>query len=304
MIEIQNSQLREIEQRASLFNQKFTGLYGIYGNPFTYQVLMEELRGIKEDLQSLSGLNEFDSFVKQHIDHSLEAKEAISTWAMKEDSGYSIEDIFELIHGSKLEDLEERIRNTDYEKAFRLSQAALPLTKYFIRNDTEDVQPTIKKTIQTCVDDVLAYGVERGFFPEGFRPEIIQLPNLESSRSNWNADLRRMEIDPTNVCVVQSIGGKKVFPIDTYLTLFHELMGHGSHDEYSLVLPDIFHLGRHNIKSLVNKTIAEGLAVYRGEKEGIPFTREKAKELGIPEEYVEDRIANNTEFYLDYLALA
>ncbi len=304
MIEIQNPQLREIEQRASLFNQKFTGLYGIYKNPFTYQVLMEELRGIRNDLQSISGLSEFDSFIKEHISHSLEAQEAISTWAMKEDSGYSIEDIFELIHGSKLEDLEERIRNTDYEKSFRLSQAAIPLTKYFIRSDTEDVQQMVKKTIQGCADDVLAYGIKKGFFPKGFRPEIIQLPNLESSRSGWNPDLRRMEVDPGSMWIFQLNGEKKPLPIDTYFTLFHELMGHGSHDEYSLTLPEILHLGRYNIKSLVNKAIAEGLAVYRAEKEGVPFTREKSRELGLPQEYVEDRIADKTEFSLDYLAYA
>ncbi len=198
------------------------------------------------------------------------------------DSG-SVQNVYDLAVGEGSYDaLEIKIANYDFSIPWRFNRNLDEIRETLVRTDTEEVQERIKETLPEMKEKVLGYAKKVGVLPEEFDFKMVKLPPFGSNRSNWNANLQRMEITDDGFLAKQIDGKITLEPSYAYIVLFHEVLGHALHDYHSKKLPLTLQLGGYAHRNIVSKPVAEGIAEHMEEQAQI-FLRENMCQLMLTE---------------------
>jgi len=287
---------QELMKLNDLFFQ-FTRMYADYANsiynPFAFKLVIEELKKIKEFANNLKPEQEFDKLFLRHIMCGISAQEIFADYFSNPETKYSIKDVITALHGpGTLELVEENIKRMPFRKQWERIQLLNFLRPRFVRNDTPEARGMIEKMIPKFKKNILKLGVENGFIPKKYDFELVLLPPYGEERSNFRAELNRLELSSKSFLCIRDPSKYRIQPALAYLEASHELLGHGGHMQFSLQFPTTLHLGSFSVYHMANKCVTEGVAMDR-EKWGMDYIKDNKEKLELSDAELKSVILNN-----------
>ncbi len=217
------SEFDDLERRNNLYIQDTL-------NDFGYQKLIEQAGIVENSLQNTDPDSEFDELVIRDMQHNLDTITEFADF-LRRDSDLSVEEMFDLMHGEgSFDNLKDEANSYDDEANYRARELADSLTfddawKY--KFDIEEISHDISREIEEWAKD-------EGLMPQGFEFEIQMIPQGRPQRANWRGTINQMNVPVENGVYVIRDGDDTVYDAtNAIFTQFHELVGHGVHQQNS-----------------------------------------------------------------------
>ncbi|MBD3259790.1 hypothetical protein GF371_04135 [Candidatus Woesearchaeota archaeon] len=276
---------------------QFTRMYADYANsiynPHAFKVMMEAHNQILEFAQNIRPEDEFDKLFLRHIMCGLNAQAVFADYFSNPETKYTIQEVIATMHGpGTLNLMEKNIKRMPFRKQWERIQLLNFLRPRFVRNDTPEARSMIEKMIPKFKKNILKLGVENGFIPKKYDFELVLLPPYGEERSNFRAELNRLELSSKSFLCIRDPAKYRIQPALAYLEASHELLGHGGHMQFSLQFPSTLHLGSFGVYHMANKCVTEGVAMDR-EKWGIEYIKENKDKLELSDAELKSVILNN-----------
>jgi len=199
-------------------------------NDFGYKALSEQAEQFKATLEGAEPESQFDEIVIKDMTHNLEASTEYADFLRRE-SGQSAEEMFDLLYG------EDAFRNLQDEASSYEDEAnyrARALADELVFDDPWKYELDIKKMVHGISDQIEEWAKDEGVMPSDFGFETRMIPQNRNQRANWRGQINQMNLPVGRGVRVIREGENKVYDAtETIFSQFHELVGHGVHQQNS-----------------------------------------------------------------------
>ena len=198
----------------------------------------------------------------------------------------SVEEIVDIIYGKgSWNFIENNAKNYDWELSYDYTQSFEKRRWLIVRNDTDEAQEMIKSLVPKVKQDVLKYATSNNLLPKDFDLKIVLLPPHSRSASSWNPNLMRLELGQYGFECTEVAGKLRVNPCAAYSAVFHEVLGHASHQYHSTAMPLSLQFTQQIGYILPTKIISEGIGMYR-EGMCLDYIAKSKDEIGLTEDEI------------------
>lgn len=263
-----SKEVEELSNEVFEFNKTFGDYSRLTYNPYAYELILKEIMKVKEKVLNLEKNNksktEFDKLVLKHIFSCITTQEMFADYFSNPKTKYSIIELIDKINGKGTYDyIENTVKEYPFKEQWDRAHSTKHIRLNVVRNDTPEARGMIESLIPNFKQEMLTLGKELGFIPDDYDFEFILLPPFGNPRSNFRIEVNRLELNPLSFICLKEGDNYRIQPAHAYLETAHELLGHGGHNQFSLMLPKCLHLGGMNIANLASKAVAEGIALDR-----------------------------------------
>lgn len=202
-------------------------------NDFGYRKLIEQAENTEAALDNTTADTEFDDLILRDIYHNLEATTEFADF-LRRDSDLRVEEMFDFLYGEDaFDNLKQEANSYDDEASYRARELADSLTF----DDPWKYQFDIEEIAHDVSGRIEEWAKEEGLMPEEFDFEIHMIPQGSPQRANWRGSINQMNVPVENGIYVIRDGEEPVYDAtNAIFTQFHELVGHGVHQQNSDVL--------------------------------------------------------------------
>lgn len=277
---------READDAFISLSRTWAQFYWTSGNKYGYQKVQSGIDDIRDKVTGISPASGFEKLWLSDINHQLDVQEALA----RHYHGHPTMPVTELLDFAcgpgtyKL--IEDTLLGYDYEAAWMLDQEDTGARRSSIPTNTREACEIIEAYAPKIKNEVLRFGIEQGYLPEGFDfCQDLSLPGTHS-RPFWNTEHKRFFLGYDYFQCFDEDGRIRLNPVTVYICAFHEILGHASHQVNSEHLPRSSQLCYDTRLNIASRVVAEGIAQHR-ERLAFDWLRQNAERLGLKTDEIE-----------------
>lgn len=290
MFTIQNKDLQSLDSELFNFNKEYSMFMKSldrFPNLYAAEILRSKIHAFRKRLTSLKALNEFDSLVKENMQHSLGVQEAYVSFFLGSKK-QNIDGFVSNVLGEKaLVLLKKGISQIDYEDIWKYWRSHEEQSYKQIASDDEEMREKLRAVLNDLKKDVLAYGERKFNFKKDYE-FTLALGQPYAKTSYFHPSANRMEIVPNNFTIIKESTGLVINSAYAIETFFHEVIGHARHEFNSRNMPSTVQYSSVNLGILTSHIHAEGVSQITRDA-ALDFMEENKAKYNLQDIFIEQR---------------
>ncbi|MBI4162734.1 MAG: hypothetical protein HY513_03550 [Candidatus Aenigmarchaeota archaeon] len=272
----------QLDEEFNKLSRNWRKLYGIT-NKYGFELVSDGSKKLRDRLSSLQPASEFEEL---WIEDTLQQVDIIGALSnhFYGSPRMTIPDLIDTACGPGTYGLIEKgFTDYDHEAGWKLQEELE--SKDELPTNTREAQLIIESYAPKLKEDVLRFGIESGFLPQGFDLQMdLSLPGT-NSRSYWDTNLRRFFLGYDYFKCYFGTDGISLNPVRAYAVAFHEVLGHAAQQVRSEAMPKSLQLSRDNGCNIPARVVFEGVAMAI-ENLSYEWLRQNAESLKINPKHI------------------
>jgi uncharacterized protein YnzC (UPF0291/DUF896 family) len=299
---------------------KLAGLVDIYESQIvslvasrtTYGAIQDLMQEIAQRIEKVRPTNNFDRIVKSDIERTACALKTYYAFLEPEKEQpksrrTSIQELLAALYGTKetsavYQSLVGRLGNFRHDLQHQHDRILDGVETFTLERNTEKNVARAEECLQTIKPHLEDYLKSIGLYDKSFTYDLSIAPITYDFQGFWRSGTKELGISESDIYFYKDKISTKIFKGMLYLTIIHELLGHGVAQNISeKAMPKGMNYGPEGFMILTHSMVSEGTAVMT-EKLCMNWFNKKKKELGltnkelklmgmVPDVYLQKRVA-------------
>lgn len=285
MFKIENQELNNLDKEIADFYKLNARYYFDLANLYGKKMYKSKLSELLNSIEKINAESEFDELLLKNMKSNLSLNDLVIDIFTEPNFSLPIEEFIDKIAGKGAwKYLEQEIKSPLWELDWKFEELTQERSFSAVSPSIEEAQKAAKELIPKIKEDTLTYAKLKNYLPNDFDITILLLPPM-GNFSSWNPKNNVLSLNSKTFEFFHKKGSIIAVPTFAYQTVFHEVLGHASHQIYSDNMPLSLRFTDEIGSITPTKSVTEGVAINR-ELESYTFLRERMNDLGLTEEDV------------------